>query len=244
MVLFFLRRLAQLRSKLWDALAIWLKSKHATVCGARDNMCVSECVQVGSRSSRSPTVVLWLQGITLAWMLVECSLSLYAAALARSPALLAFGSDSLIELLSAMVVVLQFLPEVPLSQERANRTAGLLLFALAGIVVTAATVAMALHVPPEISRLGVCITIAALIAMPVLAWLKKREAFRTNNPALRADAVQSANCAYLAGIALVGLVVNAAIGAAWFDSLAALVAVPLLIKEGNAAWRGESCGCC
>jgi hypothetical protein len=102
-------------------------------------MCVSECVQVGSRSSRPPTVVLWLQGITLAWMLVECGLSLYAAALARSPALLAFGSDSLIELLSAMVVVLQVLPQFPYSQERANRTAGLLLFALAGIVVTAAT---------------------------------------------------------------------------------------------------------
>jgi divalent metal cation (Fe/Co/Zn/Cd) transporter len=207
-------------------------------------MCVSECVQVGSRSSRPPTVVLWLQGITLAWMLVECGLSLYAAALARSPALLAFGSDSLIELLSAMVVVLQVLPQFPYSQERANRTAGLLLFALAGIVVTLATVALALHFHPEISRLGICITIAALIAMPVLAWLKEREAFRTNNPALRADAVQSANCAYLAGITLVGLVVNAAFGAAWLDSLAALVAVPLLIKEGNAAWRGESCGCC
>jgi hypothetical protein len=62
-------------------------------------------------------------------MLAECGLSLYAAALARSPTLLAFGSDTLIELLSAMVVVLQFLPEFPLSQEGANRTAGLLLFA-------------------------------------------------------------------------------------------------------------------
>jgi hypothetical protein len=61
----------------------------------------------------------------------------------------------LIELLSAMVVVLQFLPEFPLSQEGANRTAGLLLFALAGIVMTAATVAMALHLHPEMSPLGI-----------------------------------------------------------------------------------------
>ena len=195
-------------------------------------------------SKRSPTVVLWLQGITLAWMLVECGVSLYAGALARSPALLAFGSDSLIELFSATVVVLQFLPRFPLSQERANRTAGLLLFALAGVVAAIAITALVLRAHPETSRLGIAITIAALIAMPVLAWLKNREALRANNPALRADAVQSATCAYLAGITLVGLAANAIFGVAWFDSLAALAAVPLLLKEGKVAWRGGSCGCC
>ena len=177
-------------------------------------------------------------------MLVECGVSLYAGALARSPALLAFGSDSLIELFSATVVVLQFLPRFPLSQERANRTAGLLLFALAGVVAAIAIAALVLRAHPEASRLGIAIMIAALIAMPALAWLKNREALRSNNPALRADAVQSATCAYLAGITLVGLAANAVFGVAWFDSLAALAAVPLLIKEGQAAWRGGSCGCC
>lgn len=177
-------------------------------------------------------------------MLVECGLSLYSAALARSPALLAFGSDSLIELLSAMVVMLQFIPRFGLSRRRAHRTAGLLLFALAGVVVTTAAVALALHLHPQVSRLGIGITIAALIAMPALAWLKNHEALRNNNPALRADAVQSAACAYLAGITLVGLFGNAVFGIAWLDSLAALVAVPLLLKEGKAASRGESCGCC
>jgi hypothetical protein len=216
---------------------------------------VSDYAQLGSRagavtplkaqcSSRSPTVVLYLEGITLAWMIIECSLSLYASVLARSPALLAFGSDSLIELLSAMVVVLQFFPQFGLSRERANRTAGLLLFALAGVVATTATLALVLHLHPEVSKLGIAITIVALIVMPALAWLKNREAVRNNNPALRADAVQSATCAYLAGITFVGLMVNAALGAAWFDSFAALIAVPLLLKEAKVAWRGESCGCC
>lgn len=216
---------------------------------------MAEFVQIGPRhgggnsathvrSSASTSVVLWLQGVTLAWMLVECGLSLYSAALARSPALLAFGSDSLIELLSAMVVMLQFIPRFGLSRRRAHRTAGLLLFALAGVVVTTAAVALALHLHPQVSRLGIGITIAALIAMPALAWLKNHEALRNNNPALRADAVQSAACAYLAGITLVGLFGNAVFGIAWLDSLAALVAVPLLLKEGKAASRGESCGCC
>jgi divalent metal cation (Fe/Co/Zn/Cd) transporter len=195
-------------------------------------------------SRRPTTAVLWLQGITLAWMLAECGVSLYAAATARSPAILAFGSDSLIELFSATIVLFQFLPRFPFSLERANRAAGLLLFALAGVVAAIAIVALALHAHPAPSQLGIGITIAALIAMPTLAWLKNREAVRSNNPALRADAVQSATCAYLAGVTFAGLAVNAAFGVAWFDSLAAFFAVPLLLKEARAAWRGETCGCC
>ncbi len=219
----------------------------------RDNGSVPEFIQIQAPktsalpcagSKRSHAVVLWLQGITLAWMLVECGVSLYAAAQARSPAMLAFGSDSLMEVFSATAVIFQFLPHFTLSQKRANRTAGLLLFALAGIVAAIAVAALVLRARPEASRLGIAITIAALIAMPVLAWLKNREAVRDNNPALRADAVQSATCAYLAGITFVGLAVNAVFGIAWFDSLAALIAVPLLLKEGTVAWRGESCGCC
>jgi len=68
------------------------------------------------------------------------------------------------------------------------------------------------------------ITAAALVAMPVLAGLKRREARRSGNAALAADAVQSATCAYIALVALVGLAVNAAFHIAWFDSVAALAA--------------------
>lgn len=192
---------------------------------------------------RSPAV-FWLQGITLAWMLVECGLSLYAAATAHSPALLAFGSDSFVELLSASVVLLQFLPHVSISERNAARAAGVFLFSLALIVCIAAILSLTLHLRPDTSRLGIAITIAALIVMPILARLKRREARRSNNSALAADAVQSATCAYLAAIALAGLAINALFHIAWFDSLAALVAVPLLVKEGREAWQGRACGCC
>jgi hypothetical protein len=73
---------------------------------------------------------------------------------------------------------------------------------------------------PATSCAGIAITIAALIAMPVLAFLKRREARRSENATLAADAVQSATCAYLALIALVGLVINAGFHVAWFDSVA------------------------
>ena len=196
------------------------------------------------RVARPGAAVLWLQGVTLAWMLVEFGVAAYAAATARSPALLAFGSDSLVELLSATVVLLQWIPRVSIPERRASRAAGLLLFVLAFVVAGIGVASLALRWQPETSCAGIAITIAALIAMPVLASLKRREARRSGNAALAADAVQSATCAYLALITLAGLAANAAFHIAWFDSLAALVAVPFLIKEGRSAWRGHACGCC
>lgn len=188
--------------------------------------------------------VLWLQWVTVAWMLVEFGVSAYAAVTAHSPAMLAFGSDSLVELLSAGVVLMQWVPGMRISERYAGRAAGVLLFALAAVVAVIGVGALALRLRPETSCSGIAIAVAALIAMPVLAWLKRREARRSGNVALAADAVQSATCAYIALIALLGLGVNAAFHVAWFDALAALAVVPILVYEGRQAWKGHVCGCC
>ena len=175
-------------------------------------------------------------------MTVECVCSLWAAARAHSVALLAFGSDSLIELLSAVVVLLQFLPRFPLRKAHAERAAAVLLFLLAACVVVIA--AMAYGTPKHTSWLGMAITAAALVAMPVLARLKRRQARRLDNRALAADAAQSATCAYFAAVTLAGLAAYAVWRVAWVDSAAALLAVPILLLEGRRAWRGEACSCC
>jgi divalent metal cation (Fe/Co/Zn/Cd) transporter len=200
-----------------------------------------ELVQIGVQPSkpddacapkaRPRTQVFWLQGVTLAWMLVEFGL-------------LAFGSDSLVELMSATVVLMQWIPSLSISERKATRTASVLLFVLAFVVGGTALTSLVLRLRPETSRAGIGITAAALVAMPVLAWLKRREGHRSGNTALAADAAQSATCAYLALIALVGLAGNAFFHIAWFDAVAALVAIPVLIKEGRSAWRGQTCGCC
>jgi divalent metal cation (Fe/Co/Zn/Cd) transporter len=174
-------------------------------------------------------------------MTLECAGSLYAAARAHSVALLAFGSDSLIELLSAAVVLLQFLPRFPLEKAHAERAAAILLFLLAGTVVGIAL--LAYRTPMETSPLGIAITALALVAMPILAWLKRRQARALNNPALGADATQSATCAYLAAVTLAGLVIYAIWRVSWVDTVAALAAVPVLILEGRSTWQGKGCGC-
>ena len=221
-----------------------------------DNICkgsMSGLVQIGSQHAKPASVcapvrrshaVLWLQTVTLAWMLIECGVSLYAAVSAHSPSLLAFGSDSFVELLSAAVVLLRYGAPKSISEQKAARIAGALLFVLAFVVASTAVLSLVLHWRPETSYLGMMITVAALVAMPVLATLKRREARRTNNLALAADAVQSATCAYLAMITLAGLATNAAFHIPWIDSVAALLAIPILLKEGHSAWQGHTCACC
>lgn len=188
--------------------------------------------------------LILLQSITLAWMLVECAVALFSAVRAHSPALLAFGFDSFVELLSALLVVLALAPRFRLNHRQIDAASGILLFILAAIVGLASVAALVGKVQPQISPLGIAITVAALLVMPLLAWHKRQLARQTANNALAADAVQSATCAYLALIALAGLALNAAFHIAAADSLAALAATPILILEGRRAMRGQSCGCC
>src|ERR1700687_1949569 len=160
-----------------------------------------------SPAELSPTRgrLVFLQSITLTWMLVECAVSLFSAARAHSPALLAFGFDGFVELLSASLVLLALAPRFSFNHKRINIASGTLLFVLAAIVGVTSTLALAGKIKPEASPLGIGITVAALVVMPLLAWQKRKLARRTGNNALAADAVQSATCAYLALITLAGL---------------------------------------
>lgn len=222
--------------------------RHASSNGRAQQIIMMErMAELGGGAGSQPVVsaeaVHWLQGLTLGWMLVECGVSLWAAATAHSSALLAFGADSLVELLSATVVLLQFVPAVRISERTAARAAAALLFVLAGVVAITAMASIAFDLRPSTSRVGIAITAAALVGMPLLAWLKRREAQRRRNAALAADAVQSATCAWLALITLASLAIHAAYHVPWIDSAGALLAVALLVREGRASWRGQTCHC-
>jgi divalent metal cation (Fe/Co/Zn/Cd) transporter len=187
--------------------------------------------------------IYWLQAVTLCWMIVECVVALVSAGAAHSPALLAFGADSFIELLSAAVVLSQLTHRIRLTPAQAARMAGILLFTLAATIVVISLGTLLKGVQPETSCAGIGITLAALVVMPLLAWGKRKAALSINNRALAADAVQSATCAYLAAITLLGLALNALWHFRWADRVAALAAIPILIVEGKRSLKGGPCGC-
>jgi divalent metal cation (Fe/Co/Zn/Cd) transporter len=187
-----------------------------------------------------------IQTITIAWMTVEAGLSLSAAWMAHSPALLAFGGDSAIELLSAVVVYWRFRSKGSAEQTEklAARITGSLLFALAAYVAVVAAMALLGDREVRPSFLGIVVLIVAAVAMPLLAHQKRRLSAATGSAALRADAAESALCGYLSIIALAGLVANAVWGITWGDPVAALCLIPLVAREGWQTLKGRPCGCC
>jgi len=179
-------------------------------------------------------------------MSVEAGVSLFAAWRARSPALLAFGGDSAIELFSAVVVLWRFRTSAARgdAERRAARVAGALLFALAAYVAISSVASLLGYNEPKPTLLGIAILVAAAAVMPWLAKEKRRLSVAMGSAALRADAAQSALCAYLSLIALAGLAINAIWHIKWADPIAALALLPLIAWEGREAMRGKTCGCC
>jgi divalent metal cation (Fe/Co/Zn/Cd) transporter len=131
-------------------------------------------------------------------MSLEAVVSLGTAWTSHSPALLAFGGDSLIELLSAAVVFWRF--RFTLDEARAARIAGALLFALAAFVTLASALNFLGYREAKPSLLGIGVLVAAALVMPWLASRKRQLAAVTSSAALKADAAQSALCAYMAWI--------------------------------------------
>jgi divalent metal cation (Fe/Co/Zn/Cd) transporter len=186
-----------------------------------------------------------VQFFTIGWMLVEVVVSLFSAWRARSPALLAFGGDSIIELASAVVVLWRFRSgsACEAKESRAARIAGALLFVLAACVAIVSAMSLLGYGEPKPSVTGIVILLLAAAVMPLLARAKRKLSTVTGSAALRADATESAVCAYLAVVALLGVGVNTLWYIPWTDPVAAVVIVPIIIWEGREAMRGKPCGC-
>lgn len=187
--------------------------------------------------------IIWIQTLTLVWMSVEAVVSLGAAWIASSPALLGFGGDSAVELLSAAVVLRRFYSPShgDQTEQRTARIAGGLLFVLAAFVAFASLLTLLWHVEARPSAVGIALLILAAVVMPWLAKQKRQLSAATASAALRADAAESTVCGYLALIALAGLAVNAIWSVSWADPVAALTLLPLIVREGWEASKGKPC---
>jgi len=191
-----------------------------------------------------------LQFLTIAWMTLEAGIALASAWKARSPALFGFGGDSLIELLSGMVVLWRFRSQTETEAARAEkiaaRIAGGLLFTVALFVATASSLALLGYYEPRTSLVGIALLVVAAFGMPWLANQKRNLATQLSSASLRADAAESSLCGYLAWIALAGLVANALFGIWWADPVAALTLLPFVLKEGWQAIHASrpGCDCC
>ena len=192
-----------------------------------------------------------LEWLTIGWMSIEAVVALISGVAAGSLVLIAFGLDSVIELISAGVLMWRLSVELRHGQafsedaERlASRIGGVLLFALAAYVVLAAGWHLWTQHGEDFSLPGLILTALAIPIMRYLARHKIDLANKLGSRALRADAMESITCGWLSLVAVVSLTAQALFGFWWIDSIGSLAIVWLLIKEGREAWGGECCNDC
>jgi len=209
------------------------------------------------RTTRAGQVRLgvWIELVTLVWMVIEASVALSVGFATRSVSLQGFGLDSIVELIAGGILLWRLLVEqrggsterVGAAERRASWVTAISLFALGVYIVGDSAFAFVTRTQPEASWWGVGLAIAAAIIMPLLWQGKLRVAKRIGSAALRADAACSVTCAYMSLTLLAGLLLNRLFGWWWADPLAALALVYFLVQEGREALHeartGETCSC-
>lgn len=194
-----------------------------------------------------------VEWLTIGWMVVEALVSVGAGLAAGSIALIAFGVDSVIELVSAGTLLWRLRLEaaggdavaarVERAERRASRVVGTSLLLLAVYVVVQSGYDLWSRAAPERSLPGIALAAAALLVMPALVRAKRRIAGIIDSPALRGDAACGMVCAYMAATLLAGLVLRAAFGWWWADPVAALGIVYFIVREGREALAARGCSC-
>ena len=180
--------------------------------------------------------------ITIAWNVIEAVVALIAGRAASSAALIGFGLDSIVEVLSAAAVAWQFAAPDPEKRERvALRVIAVSFFGLAAYVTVDALLSLTGLREPEHSMVGIVLAALSLIVMPFLSWFERRTGRELGSASAVADSKQTLICTYLSAALLAGLLLNSLFGWAWADSVAALVIAGFAVREGIEAWRGDAC---
>ncbi len=187
-----------------------------------------------------------LEYFTIGYNSLEGVIAVAAGLMAGSIALVSFGFDSLIEVTSGAALLWRLHADLDeVRRERAEaislRIVGVCFVVLALYVSYDSVKSLIRREAPEESLVGIVLAAVSLIIMPLLVRGKRKVARRIKSNALMADSKQTELCTYLSAILLGGLLLNALLGWWWADPLAALIMVPIILKEGIEALRGETC---
>lgn len=186
--------------------------------------------------------IRWIVSATIAYNTIEAIVAIAAGTVASSAALIGFGLDSVVEVLSAAAVAWQFTRKDPARYERPTlRVIAVAFFALAGYVTISSILSIMGAVDVEHSTIGILLAAISVVVMPALSWIERRTGRELGSASAIADSKQTLICTYLSGAVLLGLVLNSTLGWNWADAAAALVIAAFAVREGVEAWHGDTC---
>ena len=205
----------------------------------------AQTVQIGDRASLVGRGRR-LEYFTVGYNSLEGLIAVVAGLFSGSIALVGFGFDSLIEVTSGAALLWRLHSDADESRrERVEATTlrflGVCFLLLAAYVGYDSIKSLIWREKPRESIPGIILAIASVIVMPLLVRAKRKVARGIKSRALMADSKQTELCTYLTAILLAGLLLNALVGWWWADPIAALIMVPIIVKEGIEGLRSETC---
>lgn len=196
------------------------------------------------RAARWARRLAWL---SLVWMCAEGVLGLWQGFTARSISLIGWALGSAVEGLASAIVVWRFTGSRTLSEaseRRAQRAVAVSFWLIAPYIAVESVRNVLTGARPETTLIGIALTAAALVLMPLMGWAKQRLGARLDSRATAGEGTQNYLCAAQSAAVLLTLAVLARWpGGWWLDPAVGLVIAGIAVREGLQAWRGEECGC-
>ena len=193
------------------------------------------------RAARRARALSWF---SLAWMTSEGVLGLIAGAAANSISLIGWALGSVIEGVASIIVIWRFTGSRTLSEgaeRRAQRAVALSFFLLAPYLAVESLRDLVGGHDVTGSALGLVVTAASLVVMPLLGRAKQRLGARLGSEATSGEGLQNLMCAAQAAAVLIGLAATATLGWSWLDPAIGLILAGWAVYEGLEAWRGDVC---
>lgn len=188
-----------------------------------------------------------LAWVSMVAMLTEGVVGLWQGLAVGSIALTGWALGSLPEALASAMVAWRFSGSRTLSPtaERRAQIGVAWSFWLAAPYIAAESIHHLLDQHhAETSVIGIALTTASLVLMPMLGRAKHRLAVRLGSAATAGEGTQNYLCGAQAAAVLVGLAVVAFWPSCWwFDPVIGLGIAAVAIWQGVRSWRGEDCGC-
>ena len=186
--------------------------------------------------------IRWIVAATIGYNIIEAIVAVSSGVAASSAALIGFGLDSVVEVLSAAAIAWQFsVPDHESREKVTLKVIAVAFFALAAYVTADALFSLLSDREPEHSPVGIVLAAISVLIMPFLSWIERRTGRELGSASAVADSKQTLLCTYLSAAVLAGLLLNSLWGWAWADSVAALVIAVVAVREGIEALRGETC---
>ena len=179
---------------------------------------------------------------TIVYNVIEAIGAITAGSVASSAALIGFGLDSTIEVLSAAAVAWQFTRRDPERWEKPTlRVIAVAFLALAIYVVASSALSLIGGDRPAHSTVGLVLTAVSVVVMPLVSLAERRAGQEVGSVTAVADSKQTLICTYLSAAVLIGLALNSLFGWWWADAVAGLVIAIFAVREGVEAWKGDAC---